>query len=238
MAEISRGGTELSIVPHCKGPKSQEKYILAAQCTAWSESRATAELAYRWLQACMAKHESCCTARQDASARPSRLLDLSTLDKDGTIRLIYTPHLSSSSTTDDLQYITLSHRWRDSQILRLTRDNHDLFRRTLPVEDLPMTFHHAARITLDLGYKYLWVDSLCILQDSVQDWEHESKIMGEIYRGSICNIAALDAESSLEGCFAARNPLKGLPYHLGIGTGDTDWVSTFQIYKSTRTYTD
>jgi hypothetical protein len=43
-----------------------------------------------------------------------------------------------------------------------------------------------------MGVKYLWIDALCIIQDSVDDWREQSNVMGEIYAGSHCNIAAMN----------------------------------------------
>lgn len=56
-----------------------------------------------------------------------------------------------------------------------------------------------------LGIRYLWADTLCIVQDSVSDWEVESGKNGEIYRGSICTIAASGAVNGDEGCFFERD---------------------------------
>jgi len=52
--------------------------------------------------------------------------------------------------------------------------------------------------------KYLWIDSLCIIQDSKSDWEIESAKMGQIYRGSTITIAATSATDSRDGCFVEK----------------------------------
>ena len=108
----------------------------------------------------------------------------------------------------------MSHRWGTAQILCLTRENQDSFLHEIPWESLPSTFKDAVNVTRRLGYAYLWIDSLCILQDTPQDWEEESAIMGDIYRGSVCTVAALDATSSREGFLGLRNPLKNIPCSL------------------------
>jgi hypothetical protein len=46
---------------------------------------------------------------------------------------------------------------------------------------MPATFFDATIITRELGYRYLWIDSLCIVQDFLEDWEAESQNMGNIY---------------------------------------------------------
>ncbi|MCJ1251170.1 hypothetical protein MMC30_008401 [Trapelia coarctata] len=72
---------------------------------------------------------------------------------------------------------------------------------------LPKSFRDAVLITRKLGYRYLWVDSLCIVQDDQSDWAREAANMGDIYRGATCTIAALAARNSQAGCFVKRNPL-------------------------------
>jgi hypothetical protein len=67
--------------------------------------------------------------------------------------------------------------------------------------DLPQTFQDAITITRNLGYRYLWIDSLCIIQDSTEDWELESRKMGSIYRDALLNISADAAENGQEGIF-------------------------------------
>ena len=72
---------------------------------------------------------------------------------------------------------------------------------------LPKTFRDAIYITQKLGVKYLWIDSLCIIQDSVEDWRQEAATMGRVYQNALCNIAATAASDSSVGCFLDRNPL-------------------------------
>jgi hypothetical protein len=87
--------------------------------------------------------------------------------------------------------------------------------RGIPVDSLPKTYEDAAQTTWRLGYEYLWIDSLCILQDCSLDWERESAIMGDIYRGSVMTIATLSAGSKSDGgFFTIRNPLKYVPCSL------------------------
>lgn len=77
----------------------------------------------------------------------------------------------------------------------------------IAIADLPLTFQHAVSITYSLGYRYLWIDSLCIMQDDPSDWAFESATMSRIYSNSVLTIAALWGEDSHSGCFVERNPL-------------------------------
>lgn len=73
----------------------------------------------------------------------------------------------------------------------------------IPWNDLPKTFQDALDMTYRLGLTYLWIDSLCILQDSVKDWRHEGSKMAEIYSGAYVTLAATNAPGSHAGFYDA-----------------------------------
>jgi hypothetical protein len=103
-------------------------------------------------------------------------------------------------------YITLSHLWAASGImLKLTLANLDAFLQQIPMTDLPPTFKDSFEATRKLGIRYLWIDSLCILQDSDSDWRAESSVMGEIYGRSLCNLAATGSSRTYGGLFQERD---------------------------------
>ncbi|EHK19955.1 uncharacterized protein TRIVIDRAFT_155817 [Trichoderma virens Gv29-8] len=54
----------------------------------------------------------------------------------------------------------------------------------IPWNKLPKSFREAMQITRRLGVEYIWINSLCIIQDDSRDWEHEAAIMGKIYEQS------------------------------------------------------
>ncbi len=61
--------------------------------------------------------------------------------------------------------------------------------------------------TLELGVEYIWIDSLCILQDSTDDWLKESAQMGDIYRNACCNVAVTGFQNVEQGLFVQRDPV-------------------------------
>lgn len=67
-------------------------------------------------------------------------------------------------------------------------------------------FRDAIHTARHPGSEYLWIDRLCVMQDSPEDWDTESRTMGDIYRDATCNIAASDAKIGFEGCSYPRNP--------------------------------
>ncbi len=99
------------------------------------------------------------------------------------------------------RYATLSHSWGSHDVIKLLSEELDSYMEALPVERLPTTFNHVIEITRKLGLDYLWIDSLCIIQNSEADWQKESAMMSSVYGGSAVTIAASSARDSTHGCF-------------------------------------
>ncbi len=104
-------------------------------------------------------------------------------------------------------YMTLSHCWGTVKLLTLTSETVETLSSGFLFSLLPPTFQDAVDVVLKLGISFLWIDSLCIFQDSLQDWQREAPLMCDVYRGSTCNIGASASTSSLEGLFRARDPV-------------------------------
>jgi len=150
-----------------------------------------------WLRNCLRNHHACRELERlnDASCLPTRLLDLRQQD-DGYITLCVT------SSTDKGPYLTLSHRWRtDPEPPKLLLENFSSRRGGIELSSLPASFCDAVRVARHLGVEWLWIDSLCIIQDSVEDWRAESSRMGDVYRNSLCNLAATGAAEQGGGLF-------------------------------------
>ncbi|KAF8551532.1 HET-domain-containing protein [Imleria badia] len=184
----------------------------SAQVAESLSSDASFALAREWLQQCLHRHPKCSQAAASAQKiYPSRLIDVGDGLKVPT-RVVVTQELNTS----ELRYLTLSHCWGGADILRLLTDNVDKLMVEISMQALPKTFQDAVIITCRLGYRYIWIDSLCIIQDSPDDWRACSAVMGDIYANSICTVAALTAHNSHEGCFFddTRNPLFFRPYRI------------------------
>ena len=87
----------------------------------------------------------------------------------------------------------------------LTRSKLASFHRGIRVSGLCKTFQDAVIIARALVFRYLWIDSLCIIQDGYHDWQNESASMYNIYSSSALNIATADAEDGSIGCFLDRD---------------------------------
>ncbi|KAL8794951.1 MAG: hypothetical protein Q9195_002533 [Heterodermia aff. obscurata] len=88
----------------------------------------------------------------------------------------------------------------------------------ISVEDLPRSFQHAILVTGWFQCRYLWIDSLCIIQDSIEDWQSESGLMRHVYKNAWLNIAATAASDSSSGLFFDR-----VPSLVSTGTVSTCW---------------
>lgn len=127
------------------------------------------------------------------------------------------------------QYATLSHCWGARQPLTTSKATIADREREIADTQLPPTFKDAVTVCRQIGVQYLWIDSLCILQDSVEDWESEAAAMSDIYHYSMFTIAAAGADST-KGCFQARNGLTTWPW-FGTVFGTPSRISRHSGYR-------
>jgi len=165
---------------------------------------------------------------------PTRLLDVGVapLGKSDAItecRLVF-----GASIKGHERYVTLSHRWGSWNITVLTADNHETFKGRIPLDCLPQTFLDCMLVARKLGIRYVWIDSLCIIQtgDDGQDWTQEASTMDLVYRNAYCNVSASWATPDT-GLFVDRNPHEFRQLLLDIGyytdkNGDNVMRRTFE----------
>lgn len=114
------------------------------------------------------------------------------------------------------KYLTLSHSWGGGLPVQTTRANIQRHQVEVKLADLPRTFRDAVQVTRRLGFRYLWIDSLCIIQDDEKDWEVEAALMHQYYKLSLLTIAAADGSNSEDGLFRERDRLRNQPCELDI----------------------
>lgn len=168
------------------------------RCTA---SEANFDIARDWLRRCVSEHSRCRESRIGGLMHPLRLVAVGSDDQN--------PYLYETEHNRPVpEYLTLSHCWGREVPLRLTAASFDVYKKEIPLLALSKTFREAILTVRKLGYLYIWIDSLCIIQDSMVDWIEESQFMGDIYRNSVCTIAATASEDGNGGLFRLRNPLR------------------------------
>jgi len=151
-----------------------------------------------WLHTCFTEHSNCQLAR---TSYPARFLDLGEADCP-EVRLVNSDQVQQ--TIHFIQYVALSHCWSASATnpYCTTKANLETNLDSIPLSQLSKTFLDAIRVTRALGLRFLWIDSLCIVQDDRDDWAAEAAKMAQVYHGSHVTIAAtssMNREGSWEG---------------------------------------
>ncbi|KAF1847863.1 HET-domain-containing protein [Cucurbitaria berberidis CBS 394.84] len=163
------------------------------------------DVAKRWLDHCEANHSECAGHNSRLAELPSRVICVAEEGQD--------PHLVSGNG-ERARYATLSHCWGRSTATITTTESLRKRQDSIPLETIPKTFKDAILVCRKLGMPYLWIDSLCIIQDDKDDWERESGHMGSIYYDSTLTIAATDSPDSSRGLFIPRRPYEYCYYDI------------------------
>lgn len=154
------------------------------------DAESNMEIAQEWVRRCEASHMECLGT--SIPYLPTRVIDVGTQEDWTDLRITHAREKKAP-------YIVLSHCWGGPVAPMLTSRTIHIFQDQLPFSELPANFRDAITITKRLGFRYLWIDSLCIIQDSREDWTQESKKMGLIYRNSTLAISAMASKSSKHG---------------------------------------
>ncbi|KAF3811707.1 hypothetical protein GCG54_00014456 [Colletotrichum gloeosporioides] len=155
--------------------------------------------------------EKCQTSHTDCPPSdhplPTRVLDVTAKPP----KLVITANLSQR----DEKYIALSHCWGPSQPLRTLKTNIGLHQDGIDLSSMPQTFKDAIAVTRYLGMRYIWIDSLCIVQDDVLDWEYEAARMADVYGFAYLVLGASSASDGTKGFLGRRSHIRGsvtVPY--------------------------
>lgn len=146
----------------------------------------------RWLQDCRDRHHSCKIG--SATILPTRVIDVGTSPDDTRLYV---------SQGEEGSYAALSHCWGGHTPVTTTRDTLECHKRSLRFDSQSKTFADAVEVTRSLGLQYLWVDSLCIIQDDADDWTAESAKMSEVYRNATITFSADGADNASGGLFGS-----------------------------------
>jgi hypothetical protein len=140
------------------------------------------------------KHDSC--PDQQEAPLPTRVLDLGPPGEANT----WPADLNLYETKGEKAfYVSLSHCWGGFQLLRTNRATHESHQRKngILLSQLPRTFQDAVNVTHRLGFRYLWIDSLCIIQDDEDDWTKEAARMCSVYQNAALVLGASAAPGPL-----------------------------------------
>jgi hypothetical protein len=171
---------------------------------------------------CDRTHEGVCRIKREAKL-PTRVIDvgLHPRNRDHTKEINDNVHLRETLDEQD-RYICLSHCWGKVQLIRTLKDNVEDMKNGISFASLPKTYQDAIQITRHLGIRYLWIDSLCIIQDDEDNWEREASQMVTVYGNSYLTIAASSALDSRAGCFVLRTIPEFQSFKLNLSEKDTE----------------
>ncbi|KAL6412100.1 hypothetical protein AUP68_04482 [Ilyonectria robusta] len=178
-----------------------------------------AEQVKSWMSECEKGHKDCKTLTQ--GILPRRVVQIIAGSKPGSCRV----RLCEPSPSRQAPYICLSHCWGKQQIIVTKKGNVAKHMDEILWGQLSATFQDAIDFSCRIGVEFIWIDSLCIIQDSTADWEKEAVKMASYYSNADLTIAASAAKDGSIGLFPRGSKTdealelrgkdaQGRPYHL------------------------
>lgn len=196
-----------------------ERYVNHGSIATSTNSDQTISLAKKWLRNCLESH-IICKKNHAHGFLPTRLIDLGT-------KASFRPRLVISKTLPpDVHYMTLSYRWgKMGDSFQLETGNYQKLTCEIPQENLPKTIIDAMNFCHGVDVRYLWIDAVCIIQDSTSDWALQSAQMADVYKNAVCSISAAWAEDSTQGLYRTRDQrlLQPLPVKTTLQRGASDY---------------
>ena len=150
--------------------------------------------AKQWLDRCINEHSDIC--HPGVRRLPTRLVDVGNTTTN--------PHVVETSSAIVHAYCALSYCWGDSNSFITDTVTYNERRAGFRIDSVPKTIRDAVLLTRELGLRYLWVDSLCIIQDDNADWEYEATHMCTTYSQAVVVFAAVDSPTCEMGLFATE----------------------------------
>ena len=167
-------------------------------------SQESVDVARGWLATCVNTHGSACNPPSGADNGwiPTRLLEVVPGSDKIYLRLQDSPALTPSP---DNRYVALSHCWgQGGTPFTTTHETLPSRMDGIDINTLPQTFRDSVTLTERLGLRYLWIDSLCIIQDDAEDWAREAARMAGVYRNAHLVLIASNTEADRIGFLRPR----------------------------------
>jgi hypothetical protein len=157
--------------------------------------RTAIERAKEWIRTCEANH-SC---RQSETCFPTRLIDVGEAPPSKSVKLVETVKGQMG------RYIALSHSWGLSHRIKTTKTTIQDHKRDIRLSMLPKTFQDAIFCARKLRIRWVWIDTLCIIQDDEEDWIAEAAAMGDVYSNAYLTISASASTDDSSGIFPSMD---------------------------------
>ncbi|KAF2838405.1 HET-domain-containing protein [Patellaria atrata CBS 101060] len=150
-----------------------------------------------WINDCTREHIDC--SGPHPTVLPTRVIDVGSEFEE--------PKLRISNSSESAKYAALSYCWGKIPFLKTTASTLSKHKAGIPFDKLPETFRDAILLCRKLQIRYLWIDALCIIQGSKEDWEKESTKMAQVYGNAYVTLVAFISQNTYEGCFPRKRHL-------------------------------
>ncbi|KAI1458601.1 HET-domain-containing protein [Annulohypoxylon moriforme] len=155
-------------------------------------------------------------SRMEGTYLPTRLVDVGTKTSE-CLRLVITEQyqpLIEAKDYESRRYVALSYCWgsgkKVKRQLKTTKDTLNDHLQGIKAERLPKTLADAVRVCREIGIRYMWVDSLCIIQGDEDDWTRESFDMSKVFARCFLSLCVLRGNSCSSGFLGKRDAPKTL----------------------------
>ena len=207
-------------------PPNGYEHLLARAVQSNSGFETSLSLAASWLTEYITMHQICSSISRKNRSLPTRVIDVGSGSPPRNPHLVLTDGKQGS-------WAALSYCWGgESAFVLKTTTIEEMCKGINELEKFPPTLRDAILVTRSLKMQYLWIDALCIMQDSAEDWAVEAARMSDVYGGATVTISATNSPSTTSGMLGERslpqeycrlewkstNPREVLPIFLASGS--------------------
>ncbi|KAF5863547.1 hypothetical protein ETB97_009791 [Aspergillus alliaceus] len=162
-----------------------------------------------WVNSCINEHHTHCKESPQPPRLPTRVVDVSSPELD-----VWTVCIRDDQNKEDHtgRYVALSHCWGKCLPFATTTENLEDRKREIRISDMSQVFQEAILITRRLGIRYLWIDTLCIVQNDRHDWQVEAGRMAAVYMDAFLVIGASKSSADDQGFLCPREHRASLSF--------------------------
>lgn len=180
--------------------------ITSSHISAISSSPSCLRQAKAWLDYCQMNHPRCGSTH---ARFPKRLVAVGSPSQ--------LPFLYESRQGEEGTYAALSYCWGKGKTFTTTLHTLPLRKAGFSLESLPNTCRDAIIVARALDIQFVWIDQLCIIQDSEKDWEEQAACMASIYSNATITFAALDSSGADDGLFISESARGTIALSIPLG---------------------